>query len=276
MSSPEKIGVVIVPFGSVADRTALIYLILYMNSIQRSFEYQILPFLGTGLMEKVMPGVKVDRLEVEREMPSYLSQYRKHLQKSCSSYRLNDDFDFPFVFLSTCTFSDNYYQTGGKGWGMISLGNWERVMAPPSILEFFLTLLVRVSVDKVSTERMDRHFGTIGCCFDFNSSLSSLRYSILIGLVCTSCTERLESIFDDHVAIDVSLLLRRLWLGTSSHPSEVAIVTKKMGYDLFHTSGIKVTWWDRVRESFEKEFVRSMFKILVLLVGSYFVVKFGL
>ena len=78
------------------------------------------------------------------------------------------------------------------------------------------------------------------------------------------------------LAKDAQTLLQKRWLGTVAEPSDAAVMAKKLGYDLFHTTGITPTWWERTRATLEKEVVRTILTILGVVAGAAFVVYLGL
>jgi hypothetical protein len=73
-----------------------------------------------------------------------------------------------FVLVTMAQFADNYISMRQGSLGMLALGNWKRNMAPPSILEFIITLIMRESIAFVSPSlRGSEHLGTKGCLSDF-------------------------------------------------------------------------------------------------------------
>src|SRR5438874_11993120 len=63
---------------------------------------------------------------------------------------------------------------------VLALGNWMRHMAPRSILEFIVVLLMRQAASfVVPALSKSLHLGTKGCLFDFTSELTEARYKAL-------------------------------------------------------------------------------------------------
>lgn len=235
-NNPVKIGILIAPLAKDYDNRALKYLILNMNSLQGSFEYQILPLLETELIEQLSFDKIADRSEIERAMPAFLQQYRSRLEATSTDYGLAHEDELKIVILSSARFSDNYYQTGGIGWSIIALGNWESIMSPPSIIEFFISMLIRTSIDEACAgSHPARHIGTKSCCFDFSAEIEDARFFVLSGFICSDCKKTIRNASGDQLVEDASTLLKKLWLGTTSEPSDVSITSRKLGHDLFHT-----------------------------------------
>ncbi|EOK6316629.1 hypothetical protein ACM8C1_004615 [Vibrio parahaemolyticus] len=277
INKPTKIGVIIAELAEGYDDRALKYLILHMNTLQSSFEYQLLPVPDSTLIEKLSFNQSVDRHEIEDEMEEFVSSYKQGLTHHASGYGLSCTDDFSIIVLSAAKFNDNYYQTGSEGWSVLALGNWESVMAPPSIVEFFISCLIRTSIDcACGNNSPTRHIGTKGCCFDFSASLSDIRFYVLSGLICTDCKETIEQACSEQLVQDACLLANKEWLGTVCEPSDASITAKKLGHDLFHTSGVKPTWKERLNTVLSEEGPKSLVKTFFVVIGAAIVYFLGL
>lgn len=51
--TPVRIGVIIAPLGDKGDPRALKYLLLHQNSLQQSFEFQLLPVLDHAIIDQL-------------------------------------------------------------------------------------------------------------------------------------------------------------------------------------------------------------------------------
>jgi hypothetical protein len=65
-------------------------------------------------------------------------------------------------------------------------------MAPPSLVEFIITLVLSASADTLPGTEDLTHLGTKGCLFDFNENLSNARFMALQGFICESCRLKLN------------------------------------------------------------------------------------
>ena len=259
---PCKLGVMIPELGMQDGGRALRYLLLHQNTLQKSFEFHVLPVIEDRIVDQLLPGQRANRIQVEEEMPAFMRKCRENYARLAQGYGLPSEPD-PILILSTATFADNYYLTGGDDWGIIALGNWERHMAPPSIVEFFLSFAVKVAIDKACGDQFpQRHIMTKGCSFDFHADIANARYSVLSGWLCAQCINTISLAHSDQLVNDAQLLLKREWLGTVAEPSDVSITAKKLGYDLFHVKGITPTWWERIRTVLEEEGVKMLLTII--------------
>lgn len=275
--NPVKIGILIAPLAKDYDCRALKYLILSMNSLQSSFEYQFLPLPESNLIEELSFNKTTDRIKIEEAMPSFLQQYKIQLESTSASYGLSQEDNLKVVILSSAKFSDNYYQTGGDGWSILALGNWESMMAPPSIVEFFISMLVRTSIDEACNGTFPaRHIGTKGCCFDFSSQLDDARLFVLSGFICNDCQRTINKAAGEQLVEDASILLKKSWLGNTSAPSDVSVTARKLGHDLFHTMGVKPTIKEKLSGIITEEAVKGIFKIIVLIFGAALLIYLGL
>jgi hypothetical protein len=112
-------------------------------------------------------------------------------------------------------------------------------------VEYYLTHVVTAALDALSPGNL-RHFDTRGCAFDFNASLSHTRFKVLTGQLCNAFAARLEQDKSKQAVDDANMLFKRVWLGTPTAPSDVALTVKKLGYDLFHTAGPNTNFMGKV------------------------------
>jgi hypothetical protein len=188
MREPKRIGILL---GRVPqlNTSALRFLVLQMNTLQKSFEYEFLPtapefeckylpgeyeFLPTSLQDDfclmLSTDSSVDREVVRANARKFFEKYREYLQELIDDYKLRESLPDYFVLITMARFSDEYYSMRVPGLSILALGNWERSMAPPSILEFILTLVLRESIAAVSRSlRGSIHLSTKGCLLRPNS-----------------------------------------------------------------------------------------------------------
>jgi hypothetical protein len=126
---------------------------------------------------------------------------------------------------------DNYYSMVEQGLGILAPGHWKRYMAPPSIVEFILTLIVWHSIGSIYAPLRDSvHFGTKECLFDFTPSLNEVRLKVLSGFICNSCRSTLTSAGFNKLLEELSRVLKKDWLGKASEPEKPAGVAANPGY----------------------------------------------
>jgi hypothetical protein len=174
-----------------------------------------------------------------------------------------------FVVITMARFSDEHYGLKQKEIQIQALGDWERCMAPPSIFEFIITLLLRQAASFAAPSLSKSvHLGTKGCLFDFTADLGEARYKALQAFVCSVCRDRLQGDNAAQIADEVVKALSMDWLGKLDDPHSAAGIVKKLGYDLFLTQGIKPTWTERIRgillDEGAKEFVKFIFAVILM------------
>lgn len=302
-SKPVRIGIILTKLGGL-DAAALKYLVLYQNTLQTTFEYEFLaaPEIedkDLGKEERALAEflstldspTLLKREDVEKETKRFFPKYKKWLEGKARDYEITpplpegkarDDEITPllpdgYVILSTARFDDFYFVTDKDDWVLIALGHWKRYMAPPSLVEFFLTQLLANSVDfACGKDSPPQHFPTRGCLFDFSASLEDARIATLTAYVCQECKESLSSAKTPRFVDDVQVLLKKSWLGTEKQPSVASSTSHKLGYDLFHTTGIKPTLWSRLRSTVEQETLKLFLQVLGAVLIAGLLVWFGL
>lgn len=274
---PTKVGIILTSLGGL-DIRALKYLVLFQNTLQQSFEFEFLPTQeNSNFIDHLNSKESIDREAVEQNAGKFFAGYNDWLKKNAIDYWLTYERPDGFVILSTAKFEDNYYATGKDDWYLVALGHWKRHMAPPSIVEFFLTILITAAIDTACGVNFPpRHHATKGCIFDFTADLNDVRLGVLTGFLCESCCNTIKQSRSKKLAEDAKLLLRKKWLGDSTNPTYVATTAKKLGYDLFHTKGVKQTTWERLSAIIQEEAIRTLLTIVGLIILSAILIWLGL
>lgn len=275
--TPTRIGILLTKLGGM-DTRALKYLVLYQNTLQTSFEFQFLPTPeDDSFLQELDAPKALKRETAEKQAAVFISRYREWLIEDAADYELDHELPTGFVILSNAKFVDEYYLTSGDDWEIIALGNWQHHMAPPSLVEFFLSLLIGVAIDFACGDNTpDCHHPTKGCVSDFTASVGDARFSVLTGFLCSACRETIRKATSQQVADDACLLLKKGWLGDASSPNDVANTAKKLGYDLFHTRGIKQTFAERLASTAREEAVRNLFALASAVILAALLLWLGL
>jgi hypothetical protein len=257
----KPIGVDIV-FGSLDPivRDALSYLVLVQNKLQSVFEFRIVqPDPADGLLLILASEGGVDSEKVVSEGAGFAQRTRQFNKTFAGRYDLQVDEGSILILLSAARLTDNFYLVSGKSWALIALGGWEREFSPPSIIEYYLTFII-AAVASIVAPRLPDHHETRGCLCDFNVTLRDARYSVLTGHLCELCAAEIRNSSSDST----------VKLGDEAKPSEIALVVKKLGFDLFRTSGVKPTLKERLLATLEQEGFKNIlstsFQILFLFI----------
>jgi hypothetical protein len=150
-------------------------------------------------------------------------------------------------------------------------------MAPPSVIEFILTLIIRLSVGLVCPQFLpSRHLGTKGCLFDFTIDLNEVKFKVLQGSICKQCRDALALGGQGRLAEELSTALSRDWIGKTSTPGSAANIVANLGHDLFITRGLKPGVWQNVLTTLQKEGTKELIKWLALILGTFLLVRLGL
>ncbi len=267
VSTPQKvkrIGIILADMGKV-NVPVLKFLVLHMNTLQQTFEFEFLPTYEDEFLQKLSKQTSVDRNEIKGAVPLFLDRYQKYLQEEVAVYRIKD-MELPtdhLILLSMACFNDNYYTTRKNGLAILALGNWEASMAPPSLIEFIYTLILRESVTFISSSLSGSvHLGTKGCLCDFTAPLSEVRLKVLNGFVCSYCRAALQSDGFAILADELVHILGKDWIGTSTDPRTPAGIAANLGYDLFITKGLKASKWEIMLTLLQQEGVKQLISIV--------------
>ena len=299
LRSPIRVGVLLSADIDKASVPALKYLILHLNCLQSSFEYEFLPvptddpLLSYIADRTILPrkrriaeklrfrrkAVELDLKDwpaVKRDIPEFLNRYYDYLDELRRYYELAEHLPQHYALISLAQFSSSFYLLREKEFGVIALGNWERVMAPPSLLEFIVTLLLAQSVDLLGTP-VDNisHLGTKGCLFDFTAHLRDARFKILQGFICNHCRQTLYEAGYPKLADELVAILKKDWLGQPTNPSSPAGIISKLGYNLFLVKELQPTHKEKILATLQKEGVEEALKIISAIILALIIFYLG-
>lgn len=276
IAAVKRIGVVLGDLHDV-NVPALKFLILQMNSCQDTFEFEILACRrGDSFVSRFSGDAVLNRASMRADVADFLGRFHVLLEERIQTLRIKEAPPNYFVLVTLARFDDEFYSMRERELSVIALGNWKRVMAPPSILEFIITLLLREAVSSISNSlRGSIHLGTKGCLFDFTFHLEDARFKVLQGFVCNYCRRALQA--DGHSALADQLtgVLNKEWLGKSTDPGSPAGIVSNLGFDLFLTKGLKPTRWENFLSTIQQDGVRELLKLIGAVVLAGFIVWLG-
>lgn len=273
-----RVGVILGDLGKL-NVSALKYLIVHLNTLQTSFELELHSIDAEDpLLHILRSGKTADREQCRMMLPDFHKRITDHLTQEQQTYALSD-LTIPdgFVLITMARFSDEHYGLKSEAVQVQAFGNWERHMAPPSIFEFIIALLLRQALSFAAPSLSKSvHLGTKGCLLDFTADLSEARYKALQGYICTGCRQRLKNDGVSRIADEVMTILKMDWLGKPSDTHSPAGIVAKLGYNLFLTQGISPTWREALRAGLRDEGTKELIKLIGAVILAALLVWLGL
>lgn len=273
----KRLGIIFVGLEK-ANLPAFRFILLQINSLQHTFEYEFLPLdKDDEFIKSLFSELPVDREWLRSKVSGFAERYQTFLYRLINTYKLKEEPPKSIIIVTMACFSDNYYSMRQDGISVLALGNWQRAMAPPSIAEFMLTLILRESVAAISTSlRGSVHLGTKGCLFDFTQSLDEVRYKVLNGFICSHCRNVLDKEGHLKLADELVFVLGKQWLGKISEPNSSASIALKLGYNLFTTKGFETTAWEKFKGTIQEEGIKQLIQIIGTIVIAGLLLWLGL
>ncbi|MBA6433786.1 hypothetical protein [Streptomyces sp. GMR22] len=271
---PHRIGLISCLDG--VNGTALQYLILQLNALQGGFSFEFLPCdQADPFIAALNRSGRVDREDIRYQSLEFWERHKAFQLAYIQTFRTQEQPTGRVVLLTGARFHDNFYSMRQGNVSVIALGNWERWMAPPSILEFALTLTIREAMASVSSKlRGSVHLGTKGCPCDLTVSLDDTRIKVLSSHLCGFCRESLAVDGLDSLIPDIEAMLSKSWLGSADDPASPAGVVSSLGHDLFIVKGLKPTTWENIRTALQKEGVPQFLTLVQTTIGAVLVATF--
>lgn len=271
---PRRIGILLADMGKFNRSIPILkYLVLHMNTLQKTFEFEFLPvdlddefirmFSNRSDVEADKNTKKVKELR-EKLIPAFLRNYRASLRAEIYGFDIRDQ-GIPehFILVTTAHFCNNYYSMREPSFAILALSEWQQKFAPPSLIEYILTLILRQSVALVSPSlEPSVHLGTKGCLCDFSQLLPDVRLKVLNGFVCSYCRSALRQDGFDALADELEYVLKKDWLGKMDNPYAPVRIAANLGYNLFITKGFITTWRERLRVSLTEQFLTQLIALI--------------
>ena len=174
-------------------------------------------------------------------------------------------------------FHDDWYSMRQGRISVLALGNWKRFMAPPSLVEFILTLIIRDSVARISPPlRGSAHLGTKGCLCAFTPLLEKVRFKVPQGFVCSHCRNALQNDKLPALADELVYIAGKQWVGKPTDPQSPSGIASNLGYNLFITKGLKATPWENFLNLIQQEGAKQVIAIIGVVIGAFLVLRLGL
>jgi hypothetical protein len=271
---PFRVGVIPIPVDDL-NRVALKFLVLHINTLQSVFEFEFLPVIDDPFLRALSARKPIDRVALRDAMPSFAARYIDFLASEAELYKLRPQMPHHLTVVCAATFNDHFYSSQSDGAGVIALGDWSSAMAPPSFLEFVYTLLLRSAVGAAFLGDHPSHYPTRGCLLDFNADLDDVRFKVLNAHICSTCANTLTHASSDDTVLQLRRVLAKTWVGNPSVRGTPAAIIAKLGYDLFLTSGMKPSRWEKAKVKLEEEWVKHVLDFAGKLLLAAALVWFG-
>src|ERR1700737_1623767 len=136
---PARVGVILAEVQKL-NTTALKYLIVHLNTLQTSIEFEILtPDAGDPLLTMLNTRETVDRDKCREMLYPFRDRIVQQFQREQDEYDLADrSLPANFAVISLAKFHDEHYGLKSGPVHVQALGNWDGDMAPPSVFEFIV------------------------------------------------------------------------------------------------------------------------------------------
>jgi hypothetical protein len=255
------------------------YLVLKLNTLQSEVEFEFLPIDSQlPFIKALAPNAVLPMTDFKEMAPEFVNALDQNVTHLCHEYGLRAETPSHYVFLSLASLDSHWYELWETRYSAVFLGEWLDTMAPPSLLEFMLTMVMIEGISSLIGTDINRisHLATRGCIADFNSTIRDVRYKTLQGFICRDCMRTLVRKIGTKRANNWIFILTKSWIGEISQPSSPASVVAKLGYNLFITKGLNPSWKERFFQSLREEGITELIKIVGALLLAAFLLWFGI
>lgn len=245
---------------------ALGYLVLELNKQQSEFEYNFHQYEDSKEIDNLSMTIESNLAATLKDAND---KFDKYIKKLSANYDIISNKADCLIFITTSQRNDNYYFWLSGNTAIIALGNWEKNLAPPSIIEFVLTLILQISL--LYKYNITPHIETKGCLFDFTPYLDEARYKTLVGYICQDCVEKIPKT----TYLEISKILAMDWVGDYTDEKSPASIVRKLGFYLFRTKNFKPNFLRRLMGKIEDDGISEFIKFILYILGIIILVWLG-
>jgi hypothetical protein len=256
------------------DDSALRYMILAINSFTSSVQLEFVPFDDTDeLLRPLLAGDLTDKPS-STDMTDFYFRQRNHFERKAKDYEQQDKPPDCFQIISAARFRGRYFWTSNGAVSVVTMGDWERSLSPPSILEFIQVLVLQGALLALCP-KLATHLGTRGCIMDFSGDLSDARQKILSGFICQPCRAIIADGGYPELADELRPVLSGSWLGRPDDPTSPAGIVSKLGHNLFITKGFKPNRVEVIKAGLVTESARQISTIIGTVIAAFLLALLG-
>jgi hypothetical protein len=277
VAAPIRVGIVFAAFPA-KDTTPYKYFLLLLNRLQRSCEFELFDIDENDEFVKTLDETIVDADEAIKGLDAFGTRLRQQIAAAIEVHDLAAEQPDQIIVVTGVTLSNYHYLIRRKQTTMLSLGQWEKSMAPPSLAEFLQLLVLRAPYSSLEGNVWNMiHLGNRGCIFDFTENLENTRFIALAGVgVCSKCATALELDGFPNAATEIQRIAGRDWRGDRAIPGTPANIMERLGYPLFLTRGFEPSLRERLRLLFTDEVAKELVKFLFLVLVAWVAFVTGL
>jgi hypothetical protein len=263
-----KIGIIIRETKKINIK-AIKYLILEINKQQSSFEFALVPYNNIDELDRTSYISHDDKEALNKEFRKVIIKYKDNYNILCKGYELVGEPPDYWIVITTNKREDRYYWFVSGKLAFITLGYWNKKMAPPSLVECIVVLMVEIAT--LYKWNIKSHLETMGCIFDFTHDLNNTRFKVLSGYICEKCRSQIPK----KKYNEISDVLKMNWLGDNKNENTPASISRKLGYNLFRTKSFKPRFRDKFFEILESEGSKELIKLVALIIGTGLLIWLG-
>lgn len=256
------------------DDSALRYMILAINSYATPFQLEFVPFDATDEFLRPLLAAELVNKPNRTDMISFHSRQRNYFERRAQGYGQKDGPPDCFQVISAARFSGRYFWTSSGAVSVIAMGDWERSLSPPSILEFIQVLVLQGALLALCPN-LHTHLGTRGCIMDFSGDLSDARQKVLSGFVCQSCRAIIADGGYHELVDELRPILSGNWLGRPDDPTSPAGIVSKLGHNLFITKGFKPNRVEAIKAGLLEESAKQISTIIGTIIAAFLLALLG-
>ncbi len=229
--------------------TACKYAILYLNSLQSTFEFQF--------PENESHLDLYNITEDQKKLTETLKKTGLNFNNLPNFFRFqNFLYDNNFAENAIChvgiinkPIDGNLFFESWINMAIITTHNWNKLFSPPSIFEYIIHCLNASMVQLVTST--GSHKETRGCVVDYTAFKDDDKVDITLGYICNSCSSKIKETSGEEFLQSIKIIASRNWIGSVDKSNSFAYNIKKYyKVDIEKDSGFNKSYWEKAIEHF--------------------------
>lgn len=246
------------------SESACKYSILYLNSLQSTFEFQF-PKNESYLDTYSITEEQKDRIKKFREADLNVQYYAPAFFKFDNLLNQNNFKGHAeyHVGIIVKPLENNLFFVSWEKKSIITTDGWDKLFSPPSVFEYIIRCLNASIVHHATS--LGSHDETRGCLLDYTYFKEDAKVNIAFGYICDDCSAKIKEQHGEEFLQSIKKILPRKWIGRIDKPDSFAYNLKKyFKVDIEKDSGFNKSFWERAKEPLTE----LPKEIILILVGA--------
>ncbi len=207
------------------------YFILYLNKIQNVYEFYFPDTMGFPFSSKSIS---------EDDISEFSKEHLPEIKRN----------EYYTIFILTQVIEGNFFSVHNTNAAFITINQWDKYFAPPSLFEYLLDSILSSLTLKESDFEIGFNKKTYGSIFDYKRNKLDAKTCVTLGYLSDKDKSDIEKYISSEYIVFLESLINKDWIGNRDEFGTVAHNLKSnFNYDIRKESGFNKSYF---RKAFDR------------------------